>query len=295
MIENHSFFQCLKCNHVEVTITEASWICAGCGFAYPVVEGIPILTRDWQDMQKQIDDARQKNPLWYQKEQTLEKSSPYRHFHKKRRLYTEQVLSEYLKTKKKDKAQNLLDLGCGDGNHLSYLSHYATEIYGSDYNLLRLARARVSFPQACLYLANVLDYPSRENFFEIVVFNHVLEHIREDEAALVQIYRMIQPGGFFLLGIPNEGAAWWQLAYRLQPHMLRDTDHVQFYTAGGIRAKMDKAGFQVQKITPMGWGLPHWTLDEKVRQFRWVDDALEVIVKNLAPSQSSSLFILATK
>lgn len=81
-------------------------------------------------------------------------------------------------------------MGCGDGNHLSDLAAYADKVYGSDYNSVRLLRAkhnshiRGSTAEHVLFLADILDYPVCYNFFGIVFFNHALEHIFQDLKAL---------------------------------------------------------------------------------------------------------------
>lgn len=38
--------------------------------------------------------------------------------------------------------------------------------------------------------------------FDVVICNHVLEHVREDELAMREIYRVLRPGGFAVLQVP---------------------------------------------------------------------------------------------
>ncbi|MGC1241327.1 MAG: class I SAM-dependent methyltransferase [Chryseosolibacter sp.] len=44
--------------------------------------------------------------------------------------------------------------------------------------------------------------PFRDNTFEVVLCNHVLEHVADDIAAMKEIYRVLKPGGFAILQIP---------------------------------------------------------------------------------------------
>jgi SAM-dependent methyltransferase len=144
-------------------------------------------------------------------------------------------------------------------------------------------------------MADITDYPARDHAFDVVFFNHVLEHIPDDDRALREAHRILKPGGLLILGVPNEGAWFWQLAYRLQPEILRTSDHVHFYTAPSLAAQCRGAGFTVQEVRPIGWGVPHWTLDSLVRRFRWVDDAFEWLGRRLLRSQATSLYLLLTK
>lgn len=44
--------------------------------------------------------------------------------------------------------------------------------------------------------------PFQNNQFDIVICNHVLEHIPDDSKALHEIYRVLKPGGFAILQVP---------------------------------------------------------------------------------------------
>ncbi len=291
---NH-FFKCLVCNSAHVQVFDTHWQCQTCGCHYPTVQKIPVLVRTWETLEYQLIEAREIKPGWYIYEQLPESKSPWRHHLKKRREYVEKAIKKYLEIYARSHATTLLDLGCGDGNNLQYLQKYAETTFGSDYNLVRLVRASLNYPATKLFLADILDYPAQDNFFEIIFFNHVLEHIHNDEHALQMVYRILKPNGLLILGIPNEGAWWWQLAYKLQPKSKKSTDHVHFYTADTIKSKLQDQGFKILDIRHLGWGPPHWGLDYIIRRIKIVDDIFELLGKRIIPNQASSLYILATK
>jgi ubiquinone/menaquinone biosynthesis C-methylase UbiE len=289
---NSTFFKCLVCGSGHMNYTAESCICQECKQTYLVRDDIPILVRDWEQTDQMIEAAGEAKPGWYKLEQSTEAVSPWRHHLKKRRLYVEEKLREYLGHRK---ASATLDLGCGDGKHLDWLQKYSHELFGSDYNLLRLVRANAVHPQATLFLADVLDYPAKDNFYEIIFFNHVIEHIPDDGAALREIFRILKPGGLLVLGTPNEGRWWWQLAYRLQPNVLKVSDHVHFYTSETLIQTMEQHGFSITEVKHIGWGPPHWSLDRRIRGHKILDDAFETVGSRLFPRQASSLYVLATK
>lgn len=240
-----------------------------------------------------LERARSVNPLWYVVEQPPEAASPWRHHLRKRRHYVENALRKELTRRGLAKVPALLDLGCGDGNNLKWLSTFAEESYGSDYNVVRLARARAQNPSATIFMADILDFPAFDRGFDVVFFNHVIEHIKDDVRALRTVTRLLAPGGLLVLGTPNEGAWWWQLAYKRDPQSLANTDHVHFYTAGTLVARMNSAGLDVETVHHMGWGPPDWRLDGRVRQYKLADDAFEWLGRLLIPRQASSLYVLA--
>ena len=267
--------------------------CSTCDAEFPLASGVPILVRDPALLSANIDEARRVNPAWYDMEQPPEEASPWRHHLKKRRIYVEGLLRR--RTEECGKITRLLDLGCGDGNNLAWLRHYAVQVYGCDYNAVRLARARARFPDVALFLGDILDLPVNDGAFDVIFFNHVIEHIPDDVAALAAVKRILAPDGLLVLGTPNEGAWWWQLAYRRAPELLASTDHVHFYTANKIAEKMEAAGFDVAEIKHMGWGPPDWRIDGRIRGYKFVDDAFEFVGKRLFAHQASSLYVLATQ
>lgn len=289
------FFKCVVCEGKEVIVQTDFWICKSCKTQFPVINEIPVLVKDRESLASEIRQASQRLPQWYETEQMDEERSTWKHHLKKRRIYIDKKIRQYLESNHLALAENLLDLGCGDGNHLSFLKKFANQVHGSDYNMIRLERAHRGHPDIEIFLANVLDYPAQDGFFDIVFFNHVIEHIPNDLGALEEIARIMKPGGLLIIGTPNEGAWWWQLAYKLQPSAKRNTDHVHFYTAGDLGEKIKGKGFEIVEINHLGWGLPHWSLDAKLRRWKIVDDIFEFVGRIIVPKQASSLYVLAKK
>jgi SAM-dependent methyltransferase len=287
-------FACPACGRA-IQPQKERLVCTDCGATYPVLNGIPILVRDFRSHEASIEKARAVNPDWYLSEQPPESTSPWRHHLRKRRLYVERILHRELAKRGQQRARRLLDLGCGDGTNLLWLAPFAENLCGSDYNLVRLARAKARSPGITLFLSDILDYAAPDESFDVIFFNHVIEHIADDAGALRTVRRILAPGGLLVLGTPNEGALWWQLAYRRAPDILATTDHVHFYTADTIGAKMRAAGLEVFEIEHMGWGPPDWRLDGRWRRHKLVDDLFELIGRTFIPRQASSLYLLATK
>ncbi len=269
--------------------------CAACRATFPSEGGVGVLVADPSAHEADLVRARAVNPDWYLVEQPPEQASPWRHHLRKRRIYVERVLRRELTARGRDRAEALLDLGCGDGNNLVWLQPLAETLYGSDYNAIRLCRAQAQVPGATLFLADILDYPAFDGAFDVVYFNHVLEHIPDDRAALATVYRILAPGGLLVLGTPNEGAWWWQLAYRRAPEVLATTDHVHFYTADTLVETMRHAGFLIGEVRHIGWGPPDWQLDGRLRRYKMLDDVFELIGKAILPRQASSLYVIASK
>ncbi len=256
-------------------------------------EGVPLLIRDYEQIQSHINQAKvEGREEWYEASQEDIWQGPYRHHLLKRKRYVESVLTKYADEKT---IYSLLDLGCGDGANFAWLKPYTQNLYGSDYNITRLLRARNRNVAEDVVLADVTDYGAKDEVFDVIFFNHVLEHIPDDEKALGEVFRILKKGGICIIGVPNEGAFWWQLAYKFQPESLMQTDHVHFYTENSLSEKIKKAGFTIQEIKSLGWGLPHWTFDSMVRGYKIIDDLFEFFGKLFLPKQASSLYFIIRK
>ncbi len=49
---------------------------------------------------------------------------------------------------------------------------------------------------------DVMDMPFDDNAFDVVICNHVLEHVTSDIKAMKEIWRVMKPGGWAMLQVP---------------------------------------------------------------------------------------------
>jgi SAM-dependent methyltransferase len=108
----------------------------------------------------------------------------------------------------------LLDVGCGPGRLLQELRGQGWEVYGVDFSSVAVSRAQsvgLNVKEGDLLTAGF-----ESNFFDVVIFSHSLEHVYDPVATLQEARRVLKPGGWVLLYLPNAGSAearlfgeWW--------------------------------------------------------------------------------------
>ena len=54
------------------------------------------------------------------------------------------------------------------------------------------------------YLCDVQNMPFEENHYDVVICNHVLEHVPDDIKAMKEILRILKPGGYAILQVPAD-------------------------------------------------------------------------------------------
>ena len=52
--------------------------------------------------------------------------------------------------------------------------------------------------------ADICELPFKDNSYDIILCNHVLEHIPNDTKAMQELYRILKPGGYGVLQIPQD-------------------------------------------------------------------------------------------
>ena len=100
--------------------------------------------------------------------------------------------------------------GCGSAGDLqTFLQHKAAAAYGIEVEpgLARLAHQRfvgTEFEsQVHIDVYNGLTLPYANNVFDIVFSTHVIEHTQNPDYYLVELCRVLKPGGIIFLDVPN--------------------------------------------------------------------------------------------
>jgi len=52
--------------------------------------------------------------------------------------------------------------------------------------------------------ADICDLPFEDNSYDVILCNHVLEHIPDDTKAMLELYRVLKPGGYGIFQIPQD-------------------------------------------------------------------------------------------
>ena len=160
-------------------------------------------------------------------------------------------------TKGLPKGSRVLDVGCGRGVLLTSLADKEMETHG--FEISRIA-AEGADPRSKIAIAPSLqeaEYPA--GYFDLVVLCHVLEHLPNPAGTLLEIRRILKPGGRLVVSVPNfsswqarwTGAAWFHLDL---------PRHLFHFPVRGLRTLLEKTGFHYRseqhfslRQNPFGW------------------------------------------
>ena len=111
------------------------------------------------------------------------------------------ILREY-GARKGDERLTLLDIGTGNGE----IAHYLSEFY--DVVSLDVTDQRTAYNGYKFVKIDGEDLPFSDKSFDVVVSNHVIEHVADADKHLSEIDRVLKNDGLVYLATPNRLWPW---------------------------------------------------------------------------------------
>jgi len=114
--------------------------------------------------------------------------------------------------------------------------------------------------QADVIRADINELPWEANYFDLIICNHVLEHVPDDRKALNELYRVMHPQGFGIFQVPFST----RLEKTIEDPICSDPrerelrfgqkDHVRIY-GRDYPDRLQRAGFIAEVFDPVNqWG-----------------------------------------
>ncbi|MDP5158356.1 MAG: methyltransferase domain-containing protein [Flaviramulus sp.] len=101
--------------------------------------------------------------------------------------------------------------------------------------------------------ADICNLPFKDNEFDIILCNHVLEHIPDDTKAMQELYRVLKPSGFGVFQIPQDLKRDKTFEDNLiidrkeRAKIFGQYDHVRIYGRDYFE-KLRNIGFKVEEV-----------------------------------------------
>lgn len=97
----------------------------------------------------------------------------------------------------------VLECGCGPGGILRAIATTGCRTTGINLNPRLLRAVRSTDARSSCAAADVERLPFRDGAFDVVLCVGVLSYLREDEAAVWELARVVRPGGAVVVGLPG--------------------------------------------------------------------------------------------
>lgn len=132
---------------------------------------------------------------------------------------------------------NMLETGCGVGKGLALFPENCEHYTTVDKNKGLIVHLSKQYPQytfICRSIPPLTDFA--DNTFDTVVSQQVIEHLEDDNLYVKEVYRVLKPGGKFILTTPNRLLS-----------LTRNPWHVREYTAAELESLLARY-FKVEEF-----------------------------------------------
>lgn len=156
-----------------------------------------------------------------------------------------------------------LDVGCGDGNVSGrWLKAHGCDYVGVDISQHAVDQAEMNGLSA-VRIDDASALPFDAGSFDVAVCVEVVEHLFQPMGAMLEIHRILRPGGILMVTTPN--IAYWRrrldLALLGRWNPLGDTlsvdqpwrdPHIRFFNPGALKRMLRAAGFEDVRVGAHG-------------------------------------------
>ena len=102
------------------------------------------------------------------------------------------------------------------------------------------------------YKYDIKQIPLKEEFFNLIICYHILEHIEDDKKAITELHRVLKSNGTCLIQTPyKEGEIYEDFSKKTPEERLNafgQEDHVRIYSVEGLQQRLKENGFQNVEI-----------------------------------------------
>ena len=139
-----------------------------------------------------------------------------------------------------DKSNKILDAGCGSGLMLNDLREFG-QVYGMDYSKEAIKFSKLIFDGEVRQGYIPRNIPYNKSYFNGIIALDVIEHIENDQEALIDLKEHLTDNGVCVITVPAYMSLWSNHDVVHQ--------HKRRYKLSELKEKILCAGFKIEKIS----------------------------------------------
>jgi len=155
----------------------------------------------------------------------------------------------FIKSKFRNKKnKRIIDLGSGFGFFLSAFNN-RWDKYGIELSEI-VSKKSMSWAKIFkLDLQKQFDKKIIEKLgkFDVVFSYHVIEHLNRPENFIENVYKILKPDGYFILGTPNFDSACAR-RFKKNYRFYKDKTHISFFSENSLFRLLDDFGFKINFV-----------------------------------------------
>lgn len=139
--------------------------------------------------------------------------------------------------------RRLLDVGCAGGFFLKAAQDKGWAVHGVEPSQFLVDYGRRELGLTRIVQGTLMEVRFPENHFDAVTYWDVLEHTADPARELVEVHRIMRPGGILLVNYPDFSSIWARLLGRKWWFLL--SVHLYYFTPETIGRMLEKTGFEL--------------------------------------------------
>ncbi|MBN1881989.1 MAG: class I SAM-dependent methyltransferase [Deltaproteobacteria bacterium] len=165
-------------------------------------------------------------------------------------VYTD--IEHILRTNLAEESRSLLEVGCGTGDFLAYLSDRGWDCEGvepSQEATEYIVKEKGIRIQHCFFEDFVADCPEAHKKYDVILLMNVLEHVPRPDEFLNMTKKVLKPSsGIVCIKIPNDFSRFQELAEQVideKKWWVQVPDHINYFDFSSIELFLNKMGFHI--------------------------------------------------
>lgn len=164
--------------------------------------------------------------------------------------FTYRLLLETIEGIIKKNYLKILDVGCGAGTLSFYLASSGHSVTGIDIsqkaiNQCRNSVKKIGLPNATFIRASFPQEVQIKEKYDLVIFTEVIEHLPDDQKAIVKIFNLLRKNGLLVLSTPSINAPLHKLG--LTQNFDKEVGHLRRYSLPVLRKLLTQNGFKIKE------------------------------------------------
>lgn len=147
---------------------------------------------------------------------------------------------------------SLIDIGCAFGYFLQVASSHGWTVEGVEISSYASEKAREN-AKASVHTGDFVDLALPAASFNVATMWDVLEHSFDPVGDLAETNRILKPGGYLFMTVPNAGSLIARLMGRHWFGFKSAAEHNYFFSEGTIDHALSRSGFRLTGIKRGTW------------------------------------------
>lgn len=184
------------------------------------------------------------------------------------------------------KTGTVLDIGCSSGILIELLFEYGYRVEGIEPNKNAYSLAKKRFNAQVFNKTSQQFYKKCKKKYDIIIYNHVLEHIPDVDREFLCIKKFLKKNGLLIIGVPNTDNIIFKIRGE-RWESLMPKDHIWHFNTKNLIHVLASRGFIINNITYSNHQREDYPLIKRI-YFRFL------VVINILSRTGEAMLVIAT-